>query len=171
MLYKVQGPDVAHEYQLAFPLFVLECLLGQGWRNCLTGAQRVSAYISCYITHRFRRRWNTSRRNNFFEPLPSPDVFTSSECYRGAQQSCQARISIQALARYRAVRAPKQMADLCAMKINFQNRAENFEARFEGNGKTGVLFCAQTPWLYSNSSTPMSKQSECVCWHVLALIR
>jgi|TARA_B100000768_G_C11100713_1_gene298964 hypothetical protein len=24
------------------------------------------------------------------------------------------------------------MADLCAMKINFQNRAENFEARFEG---------------------------------------
>ena len=72
--------------------------LGQGWRNYLTSAQRVSAYISCYITHRFRRRWNTSRRNNFFEPLPSPDVFTSSECYRGAQQSCQARISIQALA-------------------------------------------------------------------------
>ena len=27
------------------------------------------------------------------------------------------------------------MADLCAMKINFQNRAENFEARFEGNGE------------------------------------
>lgn len=45
------------------------------------------------------------------------------------------------------------MADLCAMKINFQNRAENFEARFEGNGKTRVLFCAaQTLWLYSNSS-------------------
>ena len=59
--------------------------------------------------------------------------------------------------RYRAVRAPKQMADLCAMKINFQNRAENFEARFEGNGKTGVLFCAQTPALfkfeYSNEQT------------------
>jgi hypothetical protein len=59
---------------------------------------------------------------------------------------------------------PNMMGDPCTFKTNFQNSLDNFEARFVGNGKTKVLFCAaqtapknRLPFI---ASTPMSKQFD-----------
>jgi hypothetical protein len=49
---------------------------------------------------------------------------------------------------------PNTMADPCAFKTNFQNSLDNFEARFEGNGKTRVFIygAEQTPGLHFSAS-------------------
>lgn len=63
--------------------------------------------------------------------------------------------AIHALAIEQSARpgGPNTMADLCAFKTNIQNPLDNFEARFEGNGKTRVLFyAAQTPGLHFSAS-------------------
>ena len=96
-----------------------------------------------------------SRRKTSSEPWPSPVFFTSSDTYRGARQSCRADLRFMP-SPSSSPRAPGDQTlrrIFAPSKRIFKIGLDHFDARFEGNGKTRVLFyAAQTPGLHFSAS-------------------